>query len=140
MNSAALHPLHFGQSPPTSQMKNLSVQKQHAVAAKAAAAVQFPVVYASPLGPGRGTLGGESSASGMSNASQASRAATAAQNALNVGNNNLDLIRNNFGLGGQHKGAQQSGENPSGGSSSAFSGLPAIHAETNCLGRFRWIW
>jgi len=136
MNSAALHPLHFGQSPPTSQMKNLSVQKQHAVAAKAAAAVQFPVVYASPLGPGRGTLGGESSASGMSNASQASRAATAAQNALNVGNNNLDLIRNNFGLGGQHKGAQQSGENPSGGSSSAFSGLPQSMPRQTASGGF----
>ena len=48
---------HFGQSPPTSQMQNLSMQRQHAVAAKAAAAVQLPVVYASPLGPGRGTLG-----------------------------------------------------------------------------------
>ena len=65
MNSAALHPLHFGQSPPTSQMQNLSMQRQHAVAAKAAAAVQLPVVYASPLGPGRGTLGGEASAGGM---------------------------------------------------------------------------
>ena len=134
MNSAALHPLHFGQSPPTSQMQNLSMQRQHAVAAKAAAAVQFPVVYASPLGPGRGTLGGEASAGGASNASQAARAATAAQNALNVGNNNL--IRNNFGIGGQYK-MQQSGENSSGGSASTtFSGLPQSMPRQSASGGF----
>ena len=134
MNSAALHPLHFGQSPPTSQMQNLSMQRQHAVAAKAAAAVQLPVVYASPLGPGRGTLGGEASAGGMNTASEAARAATAAQNALNVGNNNL--IRNNFGISGQYK-MQQSGENSSGGSSSStFSGLPQSMPRQSASGGF----
>jgi len=134
MNSAALHPLHFGQSPPTSQMQNLSMQRQHAVAAKAAAAVQLPVVYASPLGPGRGTLGGEASAGGMNTASEAARAATAAQNALNVGNNNL--IRNNFGISRQYK-MQQSGENSSGGSSSStFSGLPQSMPRQSASGGF----
>ena len=77
------------------------MQRQHAVAAKAAAAVQLPVVYASPLGPVVGRWEARLPPGGMNTASEAARAATAAQNALNVGNNNL--IRNNFGISGQYK-------------------------------------
>ena len=104
MNSAALHPLHFGQSPPTSQMQNLSMQrqKQQAVAAKAAAAVQFPAVYASPLGPGRGTLTGDN----INHQIGSNRAAVMMQNssglmnnnnASSSSNNNNNNNNNNFG-------------------------------------------
>jgi dual specificity protein kinase YAK1 len=58
LNSAALHPLHFGQSPPTSQLSaiGLAAGMQQAAAAAAAAAVQLPTlqpgVAESPGGPG----------------------------------------------------------------------------------------
>jgi serine/threonine protein kinase len=52
-NSAAMHPLHFGVSPPTHQLSTMGLSTSHATrAAQAAAAVQLPP--ASPLGP-RGT-------------------------------------------------------------------------------------
>ena len=46
LNSAALHPLHFGQSPPTSQVSaiGLAAGLQQAAAAAAAAAVQLPTL------------------------------------------------------------------------------------------------
>jgi dual specificity protein kinase YAK1 len=46
LNSAALHPLHFGQSPPSSQVSALgfAAGMQHAAAAAAAAAVQLPTL------------------------------------------------------------------------------------------------
>ena len=47
MNSAALHPLHFGQSPPTSQMSHMGFaagMQNAAAAAAAAAAVQLPAL------------------------------------------------------------------------------------------------
>jgi len=48
-NSAAMHPLHFGVSPPTHQMSSMGLSTSHATrAAQAAAAVQLPP--ASPLG------------------------------------------------------------------------------------------
>lgn len=53
MNSAAMHPLHFGMSPPTQQLSNMGLSTSHQVrAAQAAAAVHLP--SASPLGK-RGT-------------------------------------------------------------------------------------
>ena len=58
LNSAALHPLHFGQSPPTSQLSaiGLAAGMQQAAAAAAAAAVQLPTLQTgiaeSPGGPG----------------------------------------------------------------------------------------
>jgi hypothetical protein len=49
-NSAAMHPLHFGVSPPTHQLSSMGLSTSHAArAAQAAAAVQLPP--ASPLGP-----------------------------------------------------------------------------------------
>ena len=63
LNSAALHPLHFGQSPPTSQLSaiGLAAGMQQAAAAAAAAAVQLPTlqpgVAESPGGPGFFPLG-----------------------------------------------------------------------------------
>ena len=47
MNSAALHPLHFGQSPPTAQMSHMGFaagMQNPAAAAAAAAAVQLPTL------------------------------------------------------------------------------------------------
>lgn len=53
LNSAAMHPLHFGMSPPTQQLSNMGLSSSHQVrVAQAAAAVQLPA--ASPLGT-RGT-------------------------------------------------------------------------------------
>ena len=49
MNSAALHPLHFGQSPPTAQMSHMGFaagMQNPAAAAAAAAAVQLPTLRA----------------------------------------------------------------------------------------------
>jgi len=49
-NSAAMHPLHFGLSPPTHQLSSMGLSTSHQVrVAQAAAAVQLPP--ASPLGP-----------------------------------------------------------------------------------------
>ena len=58
LNSAALHPLHFGQSPPTQHVSAMgfAAGMQHAHAAAAAAAVQLPALNpqfaSSPAGPG----------------------------------------------------------------------------------------
>ena len=58
LNSAALHPLHFGQSPPTQHVSAMgfAAGMQHAAAAAAAAAVQLPALNpqfaSSPAGPG----------------------------------------------------------------------------------------
>ena len=58
LNSAALHPLHFGQSPPTHHVSAMgfAAGMQHAAAAAAAAAVQLPALNpqfaSSPAGPG----------------------------------------------------------------------------------------
>ena len=58
LNSAALHPLHFGQSPPTQQLSAIgfAAGMRHAAAAAAAAAVQLPTlqpgVAESPVGGG----------------------------------------------------------------------------------------
>ena len=58
LSSAALHPLHFGQSPPTQHVSAMgfAAGMQHAAAAAAAAAVQLPALNpqfaSSPAGPG----------------------------------------------------------------------------------------